>query len=46
MPRGTRNITESVQAVSDLKAALAQVLAQIAAEKAAANKAAEEKPKP
>lgn len=45
MPRGTRNITESVKAVGDLRAALAQVVAQIAAEKAAANKAAAEKPK-
>jgi len=45
MPKGTRNITESVKAVSDLRAALAQVLAQIAKEKAAATKAAAEKPR-
>ena len=45
MPRGTRNITESVKALGELKAELAQVLAQIAADKAAATKAAAEKPK-
>ena len=45
MPRGTRNITEAVKAVSELRAALTQVVADIAKEKAAANKAAAETPK-
>lgn len=44
MPRGTRSITESVKAVGDLRAALAEVLAKIAEEKAAAEKRARETP--
>ena len=44
MPRGTKNITEAVKVVGDLRAALAKVLAEIAAEKAAAEKKAKEVP--
>jgi len=45
MPKGTKSITEAVERVTDLRAALAEVLKQVAEEKAAATKAAAEKPK-